>query len=183
MKSKLKVSHLSVLVLGGLLSFSSPAFAVTGDSAKPVHINSENQSLDMQGNVATFIGQVVITQGTIKITADKVVVTRPNGDSKKTIVDATGTPATFYQMQDNGRPVQGHAGKLHYDLAKDFVELTGNAHIKQMDSNITGDRITYLVTQQKLQAYSKGQKQRVTTVLVPSQLQSSSSSSSSSRGQ
>lgn len=90
------------------------------------------------------------------------------------LVDAWGKPATFYQMQDNGKPVQGHAAKLHYDLAKDAVELTGNAYIEQLDSNIKGDRITYLVKQQKMQAYSQGEKQRVTTTLVPSQLQNSS---------
>jgi len=81
-------------------------------------------------------------------------------------------------MQDSGKPVQGHASKLHYELANDFVELTGNAFIEQQDSNIKGDRITYLVKEQKMQAYSQGQNKRVTTVLVPSQLQDKGSSNS-----
>ncbi len=47
-----------------------------------------------------------------------------------------------------------------------FVVLTGNAHLDQLDSNIQGDKITYLVKEQKMQAFSnKGG--RVTTVLVP----------------
>jgi len=164
-------NSVNALLLGSLLIGSLPALAVTGDSEKPVNIDSVNQALDLQGNVATFTGNVIVTQGTIKITADKVVVTRPGGDSNKTIVDAYGNPATFYQMQDNGKPVKGHAAKLHYELANDFVELTGNAFIEQQDSNIKGDRITYLVKEQKMQAYSQGQSKRVTTVLVPSQLQ------------
>lgn len=41
---------------------------------------------------------------------------------------------------------------------------------EQLDSNITGDKITYLVKEQKMQAFSDKGK-RVTTVLVPSQLQ------------
>ena len=163
-------NNLKFLTLGLLLAASLPAFALTGDSDKPVNVDSENQALDMQGNVATFTGNVIVTQGTIKITADKVVVTRPNGDSNKTIVDAWGKPATFYQMQDSGKPVQGHALKMHYELAKDFVELTGNAYLEQLDSNVKGDRITYLVKEQKMQAYGNTGK-RVTTVLVPSQLQ------------
>ena len=163
-------NNLKFLTLGLLLAASLPAFALTGDSDKPVNVNSENQALDMQGNVATFTGNVIITQGTIKITADKVVVTRPGGDSNKTIVDAWGQPATFYQMQDNGKPVKGHALKMHYELANDFVELTGNAYLEQLNSNVKGDRITYLVKEQKMQAYGNTGK-RVTTVLVPSQLQ------------
>lgn len=178
MKFKMNKNSVNALLLGSLLIGSLPALAVTGDSEKPVNIDSVNQALDLQGNVATFTGNVIVTQGTIKITADKVVVTRPGGDSNKTIVDAYGNPATFYQMQDNGKPVKGHAAKLHYELANDFVELTGNAFIEQQDSNIKGDRITYLVKEQKMQAYSQGQNKRVTTVLVPSQLQDKGSSNS-----
>ncbi len=48
--------------------------------------------------------------------------------------------------------------------------LTGNAYLQQVDSNIKGDKITYLVKEQKMQAFSDKGK-RVTTVLVPSQLQ------------
>jgi len=66
--------------------------------------------------------------------------------------------------------VQGHAGQLHYELQNDFVVLTGNAFLEQQDSNITGDKITYLVKEQKMQAFSE-KGTRVTTVLVPSQLQ------------
>ncbi|MCW1876923.1 lipopolysaccharide ABC transporter substrate-binding protein LptA [Erwinia sp. INIA-01] len=175
MKFKMKNS-LKFLTASLFLAASVPALALTGDSDKPVNVDSENQALDMQGNVATFTGKVIVTQGSIKITADKVVVTRPGGDSNKTIVDAYGNPATFYQMQDNGKPVQGHAQKMHYELAKDFVELTGNAYLEQLDSNVKGDRITYLVKEQKMQAYGSTGK-RVTTVLVPSQLQDKSTTS------
>lgn len=169
MKFKMNKS-LKLLTTSLLLAVSVPALALTGDSDKPVNVDSENQALDMQGNVATFTGKVIVTQGTIKITADKVVVTRPGGDSNKTIVDAYGNPATFYQMQDSGKPVQGHAQTMHYELAKDWVELTGNAYLEQLDSNVKGDRITYLVKEQKMQAFGSTGK-RVTTVLVPSQLQ------------
>lgn len=175
MKSRINNS-LKILLASTLLAAALPALALTGDSDKPVNIDSENQALDMQGNVATFTGNVVATQGSIKITADKVVVTRPGGDSKKTIVDAYGNPATFYQMQDNGKPVRGHAAKMHYELANDFVELTGNAYLEQLDSNVKGDRITYQVKEQKMQAFGQTGK-RVTTVLVPSQLQDKNSSS------
>ncbi|AUX92096.1 lipopolysaccharide ABC transporter substrate-binding protein LptA [Mixta gaviniae] len=170
-------NSLKLLLITTLLAASVPALALTGDSEKPVNIDSANQALDLQGNVATFTGNVIVTQGSIKITADKVVVTRPGGDSNKTIVDAYGNPATFYQLQDDGKPVKGHAQKMRYELAKDFVELTGNAYIEQLDSNVKGDRITYLVKEQKMQAFSQGQSKRVTTVLVPSQLQDKSGSS------
>lgn len=170
MKFKTNKLSLNLVLASSLLAASIPAFAVTGDTDQPIHIESDQQSLDMQGNVVTFTGNVIVTQGTIKINADKVVVTRPGGEQGKEVIDGYGKPATFYQMQDNGKPVEGHASQMHYELAKDFVVLTGNAYLQQVDSNIKGDKITYLVKEQKMQAFSDKGK-RVTTVLVPSQLQ------------
>ncbi|VEB95234.1 Lipopolysaccharide export system protein lptA precursor [Cedecea lapagei] len=170
MKSRINKLSLKLVLLGSLFAAPLSAWALTGDTDQPIHIESDQQSLDMQGNVVTFTGNVVVTQGSIKINADKVVVTRPGGEQGKEVIDGYGNPATFYQMQDSGKPVKGHASTMHYELANDFVVLTGNAYLEQLDSNITGDKITYLVKDQKMQAFSEKGK-RVTTVLVPSQLQ------------
>ena len=170
MKFRTNTLSLKLALAGSLLAASLPALALTGDTDQPIHIESDQQSLDMQGNIVTFTGNVIVTQGSIKINADKVVVTRPGGEKGKEVIDGYGNPATFYQMQDNGKPVKGHAAKMHYELQSDFVVLTGNAYLEQVDSNIKGDKITYLVKEQKMQAFSEKGK-RVTTVLVPSQLQ------------
>ena len=170
MKFRINKLSLKLALAGSLLAASLPALALTGDTDQPIHIESDQQSLDMQGNIVTFTGNVIVTQGSIKINADKVVVTRPGGEKGKEVIDGYGNPATFYQMQDNGKPVKGHAAKMHYELQSDFVVLTGNAYLEQVDSNIKGDKITYLVKEQKMQAFSEKGK-RVTTVLVPSQLQ------------
>lgn len=65
------------------------------------------------------------------------------------MIEGFGNPATFYQMQDNGKPVKGRASKMRYELQNDYVVLTGNAYLEQLDSNIKGDKITYLVKEQK----------------------------------
>jgi lipopolysaccharide export system protein LptA len=170
MKFRTNKLSLNLAIAGVLLAASLPALALTGDTDQPIHIESDQQSLDMQGNVVTFTGNVVMTQGSIKINADKVVVTRPGGEQGKEVIDGYGKPATFFQMQDNGKPVKGHASHMRYELQNDFVVLTGDAFLEQVDSNIKGDKITYLVKEQKMQAFSDKGK-RVTTVLVPSQLQ------------
>lgn len=38
---------------------------------------------------------------------------------------------------------------MRYELQNDYVVLTGNAYLEQLDSNIKGDKITYLVKEQK----------------------------------
>lgn len=160
---------ISAAIAGILLVNSTPTFAMKDDTNQPINITSAQQSLDMEGNVVTFTGEVIVKQGTIDIRADKVVVTR-TAEKGHEVVEAFGNPVTFYQMQDSGKPVKGHGSKLRYELANDFVDLTGNAYLEQLDSNVKGDRITYKIKQQKMEAFSDKGK-RVTTVLVPSQLQ------------
>ncbi|HGJ5876835.1 MAG TPA: lipopolysaccharide ABC transporter substrate-binding protein LptA [Arsenophonus sp.] len=149
---------------------SLPAVALKSDSQQPIQIDSVKQSLDLEKNITTFTENVAIKQGSIDVRADKVVVTRPNGDAKQMIVEAYGMPATFYQLQDDGKPIKGHSDKVRYEIDKELVILTGNAYLEQLDSNIKGDKITYLVPTQQMEAFSDKGK-RVTTILLPSQLQ------------
>lgn len=76
----------------------------------------------------------------------------------------------FYQMQDNGKFVEGYVFQMYYELVKDFVVLMGNVYLQQVDSNIKGDKIIYLVKEQKMQVFSDKGK-CVIIVLVLLQLQ------------
>ncbi|MDG2915989.1 lipopolysaccharide transport periplasmic protein LptA [Bisgaard Taxon 10/6] len=159
-----------ILLATVLLMTSLSAAALKDDTNKPINIDSGNQELDMENSVVTFTDNVVITQGSILIKANKVVITRPPENSgKKETVDAFGSPVTFHQMMDDGKPADGKADKVHYDLGTEFLTLTGNAELKQLDSKINGDVITYDVKKQQLKATS-GAKSRVRTVLIPTQL-------------
>ncbi len=153
-----------------LLSVSFSAAALKGDTDQPINIDSGSQSLDMENNVVVFSDNVVITQGSIKINAAKVTITRQEG--KKETIDASGAPVTFQQTLDNGKPVNGKGNSVHYDLGTEFLTLIGNAELKQLDSFIKAEKITYDVKKQQLKATSGG-KSRVKTVLIPSQLQDS----------
>lgn len=71
MKFKTNKLSLKVVIASALLAASLPALAVTGDTEQPIHIESDTQSLDMQGNVVTFTGNVVVTQAPSKSTPTK----------------------------------------------------------------------------------------------------------------
>ncbi|HCT5875911.1 lipopolysaccharide ABC transporter substrate-binding protein LptA [Proteus mirabilis] len=160
----------NTLIISTLFSISVPVMALKDDTQQPIVVNSEKQSLNLEKNITTFTQNVVVKQGSIDIRADKVVVTRPGGDSKKIVIEAFGNPVTFYQLQDNGKPIKGRGDKMTYEMDKELVTLTGKAYLEQLDSNITGDKITYLVPTQQMEAFS-GKGKQVTTVLLPSQLQ------------
>ncbi|WP_018652221.1 lipopolysaccharide transport periplasmic protein LptA [Actinobacillus capsulatus] len=155
------------VVLTTLFGVSISAHALKGDTDQPINIDSGSQSLDMNSNVVVFTDNVVITQGSIKVTAHKVTITRQEG--KKETLDATGSPVTFQQTLDNGKPVNGKGNSVHYDLNSEFLTLVGNAELKQQGSFIKASKITYDVKKQQLKA-SSGNKLRVRTVLIPNEL-------------
>lgn len=159
------------MFLAALLCVTSfSALALKDDTKQPIKIVSTNQSLDMENSVVTFTDNVIITQGSIEIKADKVIITRPPENSgKKETVEAFGKPVTFHQLLDDGKPIDGRANRVHYDLGTEFLTLAGNAELKQLDSKINSEKITYDVKKQQLKAGSDA-KSRVHTVLIPNQL-------------
>lgn len=166
----MKLTTNKLILLTTLMMTSVSAFALKDDTNKPINIESDNQSLDMENSVVTFTDNVVITQGSILIKAQKVVIKRPPEDSgKKETVEAFGSPVTFHQILDDGKPVDAKANQVHYDLGTEFLTLTGNAELKQLDSKINGNHITYDVKKQQLKA-NGSRKSRVKTVLIPAQL-------------
>lgn len=168
----MKLNHNHFFLTLALMLSTSPLFALTSDSQQPINVVSNKQTLDLEKNLVTFSDHVVITQGSMKINANKVIIIRSNkkDNSKNTdVIEAFGNPVTFQQQLDNGKLVQGKADKVNYNVAKEFLQLSGNASLQQQDSKISGSLITYDVKNQQLKAGFNGT--RVKTVLLPNQLQ------------
>ncbi len=158
-----------ILLLSLSLAPFSTVYGVTNDAQQPINIESKTQNFDMKKNTIIFDGDVVITQGSIKINADKVIILRQKG--KKEIINAYGKPMKFHQLLENDKPIDGQANQAHYDLGTEFLTLTGNAELKQRDSFVKANKITYDVKKQQLKAAKQNSSSRVKTVLIPTQLQ------------
>ncbi|MFP3028916.1 MAG: lipopolysaccharide ABC transporter substrate-binding protein LptA [Arsenophonus sp.] len=161
---------IKITLTSSIFILNLPGLAMKSDFQQPIQIYSVKQSLDFKKNITTFTENVVIKQGSIDVRADKIIITHPNGNVKKIIIEAYGTPATFYQLQDDGNQFKGHSDKICYEMEKELVTLTGNAYLEQSDSNIKSEKITYLVPTKQMKAFSDKGKQ-VTTILLPSKLQ------------
>ncbi len=112
--------------------------AKESDFAEKVYVDAVKQVAEMQDNRITFEEDVTINQGTIRIKADKVVVTR-SGEKGAEVMTAYGKPATFFQILDNGKPVNAHGNTIRYELKNRLVTITGNGQLKQEDSQVNGD--------------------------------------------
>lgn len=152
-----------------ICSFS--AQSLQSDYDQPINVSSVSQHAKMKSNTITFIDDVLLTQGTIKITANKLTVIRGKATNQEIMI-AEGDVATFYQTQDDGKPFDAQANIIHYDVAQSKITLTGNAQVKQLDSQINGSKIVYfLETEELIVESSQNGQERVKTVFLPAQFE------------
>lgn len=155
----------------GAIIWSLSAHALQSDYDQPINVTSVSQHAKMKENTVVFTEEVHLTQGTIIITGKKLTVIRgklPNNE----IMIVEGNVATFYQTQDDGKPFDAEANNIYYDVAKSKITLTGNAQVKQLDSQINGAKIIYFLETEELIVESiKGSNQRVKTVFLPARLE------------
>ena len=127
MQSSIQILRVSLLAAFGLLAAGTAA-ALQSDSEQPINITSATQEADLNKNIAIFTGDVVITQGSIEIHADRVEVYKAVPEKKQTThIIAYGKPATFHQVQDDGKPVDALGKKLAYDVDRKVVDIVGDS--------------------------------------------------------
>jgi len=165
----MNLNKLAVLLTISL--FNSNVFALESDFNQPIHVSSAKQHASMKTNKIIFSEDVLLTQGTIKITADKLTVIRGE-QANHEIMIAEGNVATFYQTQEDGKPLDAEAKHVEYDVAKGKITLTNQAQVKQLDSQVNGSKIIYFLESQELNVSSdKNTQQRVKTVFLPAQFE------------
>ncbi|ABM04594.1 OstA family protein [Psychromonas ingrahamii 37] len=167
----MKINKLSLIISTLLISFAS--IALESDFTQPIHVSSVSQHVTMKNDRVVFQDDVLLTQGTIKLTADKLTVIQGK-QSNQEIMIAEGSVATFYQTQEDGKPIDAEANVIRYDVAKAQVTLTGNAQVKQLKSQINGSKIIYFMETEELTVSNDGKETRVTTVFLPAQFEKKS---------
>ena len=121
---------------------AAPASAERADREKEIVIGADKSIADDKAKVLTFDGNVVITQGTMRITAARVTM-KEDGQRHKFYV-ATGAPVTFRQKKDKvDEWVEGTAERAEFDDRNDTLKLYNRAHVRSGDNQLTGDFISY----------------------------------------
>lgn len=134
--------------LAGLF-FSSPAITMDIDKNAPVTIDADTTSIDFRTGKRVLTGNVEITQGTLNIKADKIVLVY-KGDAIDTAT-AYGKPVKFEQLPEGHKEiVYGEAKTLKLEQLKELITLKDNAKITQGTNVITGKVIYYNMKTSKM---------------------------------
>jgi len=142
--------YASAIFFLGVLSAGS-VLAERGDSDKPVHLESDRATVENTGRsnsndrISVFTGNVVLTQGTLIIRSDKMVI-RENANGFQNVT-AYGNLVSFRQKRDGmDEYIEGWGERMEYDSAADKVELFNRARLKRGLDEVHGDYISYNAT-------------------------------------
>ena len=142
MKPVFLSSQLLAAAFALLALAAAPARAEKADREKPINYSADAGDVNYLTKVGSLAGNVIITQGTLTIRADKMVF-RQNADNSL-FVTAYGNPVSFRQKRDGfDEYYEGFAQRVEYDGAKEFVELFDRALLRRGQDEIRSNYISY----------------------------------------
>jgi len=153
-----------------LVFFSSNVFALATDKSSPILIEADQVDMAKKAGVSTYSGNVKLTQGSIKIQADSIVVFTKDKKLRRLI--ANGSPATFRQIPDlSSDEVQASAIRVEYSAITGLLLLQNTAKLEQGENHFSGSKIEYDTVNDVLSASSSGKdQQRVQAIIQPETL-------------
>ena len=125
--------------------FSTVALAERADRDKPINLDADKITVDDARKVHIFEGNVQLTQGTLVIKADKIVVTQDANGNQLSV--ATGGPGglSHIRQKREGRDeyIDGEADRIENDSKTDKSELFGHAKVRSGLDEVRGQYISY----------------------------------------
>ena len=149
------IEQLRSLTLVLLVStLCAPALAEKADKDKPTNIESNKMSSDDARRMSIFEGNVVLTNGTMVVRADRIVV-RQDADGFQ-FATAYGNPVRFRQKGDpkdgkEGVWTDGEALRIEIDNRNERVELFDKARVTRDQDVVIGE---YIFVDQRTEFFS-----------------------------
>src|SRR5689334_4610696 len=122
---------LRAVLLGALaLLCCVPALAEKSDRNKPVNVEADKLTIDDNKKESVFEGNVTLTQGSLMLKADRIVVKQDAQGFNYGF--AYGKPAYFRQKREGfDEYIEGYSERLEYDGKKDKMQMFTNAEIRK----------------------------------------------------
>lgn len=124
---------------------AQPALAERADRDQPVNIEADRVTVDDRNKVHIFEGSVILTQGTLTIKGDKLVVTQGADGFQNGVATATaGRLASFRQKREGSNEyIDGEAERIEYDSRAEKARLFNRAYVRSGGDEVRGSYIEY----------------------------------------
>ena len=98
--------RLAALAFAALLALAAPARAETGDREKPINYSADRGDLNYETKIGKLDGNVVVTQGTITVRADRVTFRQNPDNSMQVTASAARRRSTTVASYGGTQPAR-----------------------------------------------------------------------------
>jgi lipopolysaccharide export system protein LptA len=121
------------------------ALAERADREKPINLEADRISMDDVKKVQIFEGNVVMTQGTLQIRTNKLVVTQDaDGFQKGTALGGANGLARFRQKREGKDEfIEGEGERIEHDARNERTEFFVRAWVKSGLDEVKGNYVSY----------------------------------------
>ena len=135
------LNKIKYLIIFFICAISFFAQGYEGDKNKPIFLESDSAKWDEESQKSTYRGNVVVTQGSMLLTGDLLIVTSKNNEINEMII--TGNKSTYKQKTKNGKIVNGEALKIQYFVEQSKIIFLNQAVLIQSNNIVKSDKIIY----------------------------------------
>ena len=140
--------------------FTSGAHALNSDRSQPATIEADEVEFDFRTGQRVYKGNVIVIQGTLKITGDKMEIQYTNEEMIETAT-SWGDPATFKQRPDGKQEdVYGEGQTIILNDIEQTLVLIDNAELTQAGNTAKGKEIVYHMDTDKMTVKGLRQEQK-----------------------
>jgi len=151
-----------------LPTFSS---ALESDREHPIRIQADAAIVDETNGSSVYKGNVIITQGTLEVTANEVEIFTAAGEVIQIIAttDKDSELLAHYQQQINEsmEMVVADAQKITYLIQEERLHLSGDARLKKVQDVFSGQLLSYDLARGIVTLNSIGGFDRVNMTITP----------------
>jgi lipopolysaccharide export system protein LptA len=150
-------SRRAVVLLAWCLLCALPAHAERADRTKPVNLEADRVTVEEAKQTATFEGNVILTQGTLTIRGERMIVQQDAEGFKHGA--AYGNLASFRQKREGfDEYIEGYAERIEYDGKADLLQMFNRAYLKKSNDEVRGNYISYDATSEFFRVLGGGKQ-------------------------
>ena len=128
------------------------------DREQNIEIEADKAEMDDANKTTVYRGNVIVTQGSIKMTGHTMTVHFDKNNDMKLVI-LNGSPATYRQLPDNSEVYdRAEASKMEYYALKNYIILINDALVTQEGLTFSGQRIEYDTVLSKVKAEGQSNK-------------------------
>ena len=159
---------LLLLLLPGLLPLQSSA--LDSDREQAIEVEADRLEVREQENISIYEGNVRLIQGSLNISSDRLVI-HFNDANELTLMEMTGKPARFRQLDNEQQEMLGEAEQIDYTESESWLLLRRSAYFNHAGDVIRSDSIRINTDTNGIEAGGTQSDDRVKMVIKPRQNQ------------